>query len=527
MGVAVTPQKGARFNPPASDQVAPQAFALTSIPLLQLPTSQPSITLTHRRKILFVTSELADLVKTGGLGDVSAALPRAMRHLHDVRVLIPGYPQVLNSGNPIHVISELGGHAALPPCKFGRMDMKDGLVIYVLICPELYEREGTPYGDNNGRDWPDNHIRFARLGLAAADFAAGAVKTQWCPELVHAHDWPAGLAPAYMRWRGQATPSIFTIHNLAYQGTVSTGSSRELGIPDQALGADGMEFYGKLSFIKAGMAYASHITTVSATYAKEITTPAFGCGLEGFLQSKASQGLLSGIPNGIDASWDSETDEHLICRFAPNEWQRKEINADHVRELFELEPSTGPLFAVVSRLVFQKGLDLTIGVAEHIVNQGGQIAIIGRGEPEEEDAMRALALRFPGQIGVRIGFNETDARRMFAGSDFLLMPSRYEPCGLSQMYAQRFGSLPVARKTGGLADTIENGVTGFLFEESTVESYAEALTRAIKVFANPELLNAMRCRAMAAPFNWHQAIKPYVKLYLELLRANTDVSLRH
>ncbi|MEB0028264.1 glycosyltransferase, partial [Pseudomonas sp. MH9.2] len=214
-----------------------------------------------------------------------------------------------------------------------------------------------------------------------------------------------------------------------------------------------------------------------------------------------------------------ETDEHLICRFAPNEWQRKEINADHVRELFELEPSTGPLFAVVSRLVFQKGLDLTIGVAEHIVNQGGQIAIIGRGEPEEEDAMRALALRFPGQIGVRIGFNETDARRMFAGSDFLLMPSRYEPCGLSQMYAQRFGSLPVARKTGGLADTIEDGVTGFLFEESTVESYAEALTRAIKVFANPELLNAMRCRAMAAPFNWHKAIEPYAELYVELLAA--------
>jgi starch synthase len=360
--------------------------------------------------------------------------------------------------------------------------------------------------------------------LAAADFAAGAVKTQWNPELVHAHDWPAGLAPAYMKWRGQTTPSIFTIHNLAYQGTVSTGCNRELGIPDQALGADGMEFYGKLSFIKAGMAYASHITTVSATYAKEITTPTFGCGLEGFLQSKANQGLLSGIPNGIDASWDAATDEHLICRFEPNEWQRKEINADYVRELFELEPSQGPLFAVVSRLVFQKGLDLTIGVAEHIVNLGGQIAIIGRGEPEEEDSMRELALRFPGQVSVRVGFNETDARRMFAGSDFLLMPSRYEPCGLSQMYAQRFGSLPVARNTGGLADTIEDGVTGFLFEDATVESYAEALTRAIKVFANPELLNAMRCRAMAAPFNWTQAVEPYAELYQELLKKNVGAT---
>ena len=521
MGVAVTSQKGERFNPPVSELTHLPVFASTSVPRLQLPISRPGMTLADRRKILFVTSELADLVKVGGLGDVSAALPRAMRHLHDVRVLIPGYRQVLESSNPIQIISELGGYAALPPCKIGRMEMKDGLVIYVLICPELYEREGTPYADDNGRDWPDNPIRFARLGLAAADFAAGMVTTRWRPELVHANDWPAGLAPAYMRWRGQATPSIFTIHNLAYQGTVSTGSSRELGIPDHALDAEGMEFYGKLSFIKAGMAYASHITTVSATYAQEITTPAFGCGLDGFLQGKARQGLLSGIANGIDASWDPQTDEHLMCRFAPNEWGRKAVNADHIRRLFELEPSTGPLFAVVSRLVFQKGLDLTVGVAEQIVNQGGQIAIIGRGEPNEEDAIRELALRFPGRVGVRIGFNETDARRLFAGSDFLLMPSRYEPCGLSQMYAQRFGSLPVARKTGGLADTIEDGVSGFLFEEATVQSYAEALTRAIKVFANPELLNAMRCRAMGTPLNWQQAITPYSQLYLELLRGGT------
>ncbi|WNW10423.1 glycogen synthase GlgA [Pseudomonas sp. DTU_2021_1001937_2_SI_NGA_ILE_001] len=531
ISAAVKTHQGESFGQPAGELNHLPLLGRPQMPVLHLPTTpqlpEHSISQVNRRKVLFVTSEMADLVKTGGLGDVSAALPRAMRHLHDVRVLIPGYPQVINSGNPIHIISSLGGHAALPPCKIGRMDMKDGLVIYVLICPELYEREGTPYGDSHGRDWSDNHIRFARLGLAAAEFAAGAVKTQWCPELVHAHDWPAGLAPAYMRWRGQDTPSIFTIHNLAYQGTVSPTVAPELGIPEQAMTPDGMEFYGKLSFIKAGMAYASHITTVSATYAREITTPAFGCGLEGFLQSKADKGQLSGIPNGIDASWDAATDKHLICHFAPNEWLRKEINADYVRELFELEPSKGPLFAVVSRLVYQKGLDLTIGVAEHIVAKGGQIAIIGRGEPEEEQAMRDLAARFPGRISVRVGFNETDARRMFAGSDFLLMPSRYEPCGLSQMYAQRFGSLPVARNTGGLADTIEDGVTGFLFDESTVESYTEALNRAFKVFDNTALLNAMRCRAMAAPFNWQQAVEPYAELYRELLKKNLGVALHY
>jgi starch synthase len=349
----------------------------------------------------------------------------------------------------------------------------------------------------------------------------------WKPDLVHAHDWPAGLTPAYMQWRGLKTPTLFTIHNLAYQGVVSRACCPELGIPNTALNQDGLEFYGKLSFLKAGMAYSSHITTVSATYAQEITTPEFGCGLDGFLSSKAQSGQLSGIPNGIDETWESATDPHLVCPFSLNDWEGKSVNADHVRELFELEPSEGPLFAVVSRLVFQKGLDLTEGVTDFIVKHGGQMVVIGRGEPEEEQAMRELALRYPGQVGVRIGFNETDARRMFAGSDFLLMPSRYEPCGLSQMYAQRFGSLPVARKTGGLADTIEDGVTGFLFEQSTVESYEEALQRAFYVFAKPDLLNAMRCRAMTQPFNWSQAVEPYAELYEDLVRRSVSASEKH
>jgi starch synthase len=513
---------GERFNKQVSE--VPSLPAIASTGKVAQADTKPN---PNRKKILFVTSEIADLVKTGGLGDVSAALPRAMSPLHDVRVLIPGYPQVINSGHPIHVVGEMGGHAALPPCKVGRMDMPDGLVIYVLLCPELYAREGTPYGANNGRDWPDNHIRFARLGLAAADIAAGQGMVHWRPDMVHAHDWPAGLAPAYMHWRGLNTPTLFTIHNLAYQGVVSLACCPELGIPEHALQQEGMEFYGKLSFLKAGMAYSNHITTVSATYAEEITTPEFGCGLDGFLSSKAQQGLLGGIPNGIDESWDSATDNHLVCPFGLNDWDGKGVNADYVRELFELAPSEGPLFAVVSRLVFQKGLDLTEAVSEYIVEQGGQIIIIGRGEPEEEQAMRNLALRFPGQVGVRIGFNETDARRMFAGSDFLLMPSRYEPCGLSQMYAQRYGSLPIARKTGGLADTIEDGMTGFLFQEASVDSYKQALERAFYVFNKPELLNAMRCRAMTQPFNWSQAVEPYAKLYEKMVDEAKGHSIKH
>ena len=482
-------------------------------PLLQLRSTQEG-----KKKILFVTSELTDLIKTGGLADVSAALPRALSGLHDVRVLIPGYSQIMQSGLPIRTVGNVASHADLPAARIGRLDMPDGLIVYVLICPELYERDGLPYTDENGQDWPDNPLRFARLGLAAAEIAAGTACLRWAPELVHAHDWPAGLAPAYMHWRGLRTPSVFTIHNLAYQGNIDMSLRRALGIPAEACGPERMEVYGKLSLLKAGIAYARQVTTVSATYAKEITTPEFGCGMEGFLSMKARQGLLSGLINGIDESWEPESDPHLIQGFTAHDWAGKAANAEHIREHFGLAPNTGPLFAVVSRLVRQKGLDLTIGVAQTIVEAGGQLAILGRGEAAIEEELRELARRYPGQIAARIGFDETEARRLFAGSDFLLMPSRYEPCGLSQMYAQRYASLPVARRTGGLADSIDDGVTGFLFDEPAVASYRQAVERALSVFQHRQLLDAMRCRAMGTGFFWRHAIEPYDHLYRQLLQ---------
>ena len=478
----------------------------------------------QKKRILFVSSEFADLIKVGGLGDVTAALPRALQAYHDVRLLIPGYRQVMESGQQIRIVGEVPGLAALPPCRIGRMDLADGLIVYVLISPELYERDGTPYGDANGRDWADNHIRFARLGLAAAEIASGTACIRWCPELVHANDWPAAMAPAYMAWRRMSTPTVLTVHNLAYQGLCEMASTAELGIPAEACSSDGMEFHGKLSFLKAGIAYASHVTTVSRTYAEEITTPEFGCGLEGMLRAKVRAGQLSGIINGIDESWEPRSDSHLVQQFGIREWQGKRANAEYVERLFGLDAGDGPLFAVVSRLVQQKGIDLTCEVAEHIVAQGGRLAVIGRGEPELERTMAELGRRHPGRIGVHVGFNETDARRMFAGSDFLLMPSRFEPCGLSQMYAQRFGSLPIARRTGGLADTIEDGVTGFLFREPTVGSYLEAVQRAFNVYRHPELLDAMRCRAMAAPLCWQQSVEPYDRLYQQLVGASQAVA---
>ncbi len=469
-----------------------------------------------RKRVLFVSSELADLVKVGGLGDVSSALPKALNAHHDVRALIPGYRQVLESGHAYRVIGQIPGHAALPPCSIGRMDLPDGLIVYVLICPELYDRDGGPYGDANGRDWADNHIRFARLALAATEIASGTACLSWCPDLVHANDWTSALTPAYMSWRGLRTPTVFTIHNLAYQGVCDMGRAPELGIPGEALNHEGMEFYGKLSLLKAGLVYASHVTTVSPNYAHEITTTDFGCGLDGLLRSCVRQGRLSGILNGIDTSWDPREDDHLLAGFSAADLAGKQVNAQYVRETFGLGQER-PLFAVVSRLVQQKGIDLTIAEAEQIVAAGGSIAAIGRGEPELEQAMRDLAARHPGRIGVNVGFNETDARRMYAGSDFLLMPSRFEPCGLSQTYAQCFGSLPIARRTGGLADTIEDGLNGFLFDEPTVDSYLGAVRRAIEVYRHPELLGAMRKRAMAAPLYWERAIEPYNALYQSLL----------
>ena len=479
----------------------------------------------QRQRVLFVTTEFADLIKCGGLGDVSAALPRALSPQHDIRILLPGYREVLESGHPIRVVGQMPGLAALPACRIGRMDLADGLIVYVLLNRVLYERDGTPYVDAQGTDWPDNHIRFARLGLAAAEMAAGNAGIQWRPELIHANDWPSAMAPAYMAWRQVRAPALLTVHNLAYQGLCDMACSSELAIPEQACTMEGMEFHGQLSFLKAGLTYAAHVTTVSRRYAREITSAELGCGLEGLLQAKVEHDQLSGIVNGIDDSWQPASDPHLLQGFGPHDWAGKLANADHIARWLHLDDD-GPLFAVVSRMVQQKGLDLTLAVAEHIVARGGRIAAMGCGEPALEAAMAELGQRHPGRIGVHIGFNERDARRLYAGSDVLLMPSRFEPCGLSQMYAQRYASLPIARRTGGLADTIEDGVSGFLFEAAHVDDYLAAIERALQVHSHLALLEAMRCRAMQTPPYWRQAVQPYDRLYQRLLgqtRARRDL----
>jgi starch synthase len=485
-------------------------------------SAQPEINRRHRRNILFVTSEYADLIKIGGLGDVSSALPKALLASHDVRILIPGYSSIVNSGHRIDIVARLPAYADLPACDLGRMQINHGPIIYIVLSPELYERDANPYTDANGKDWADNHLRFARLGLAAAQICHADNSLNWIPHVVHANDWPSALAPAYMKWQGLNTPSVFTVHNLAHQGLFDAKHMSALGLPPEAFTMESMEFYGKISFLKAGLVYASHITTVSKTYAREITLPEHGCGLDGLLKRKYEQGLLSGIINGIDESWEPLSDPSLVESFGARQWNRKLANTRHVEKLFGLPHTNGPLFAVVSRLAHQKGLDLTLGVVRTILRAGGRLVIMGTGESRLEAELQRLAHQHPHQIGVHIGFNEAEARRIFAGSDFLLMPSRFEPCGLSQMYAQSFGSLPIAHHTGGLVDTIEDGVSGFLFHGANIDNYRNAVQRALNVFRHPDLLSAMRCRAMLSPRFWRESVQPYDNLYRSLLKKNSN-----
>lgn len=479
-----------------------------------------------RQKVLFVTPEYTGLIKAGGLGDVSAALPRALAHQSDIRILIPGYREILEKNLPIKPIARLDGLGKIPACRIGELQLEqNGPIIYVLLCAELYDRPGSPYG-NNGADWEDNHIRFARLGLAAAELAMGKGHFGWRPDVVHANDWPSALAPVYMALRGQQTPSVFTIHNLAFQGLFDPAIGGDIGLPQQVFNTEEMEFFGKLSFMKGGLVYSNSITTVSATYAEEITRPEFGCGLHGLLQLKAEQGMLHGIINGIDDSWEPSSDPYLAASFSPRQWEAKRANTRYVENRFNLAANDGPMFAVISRLAEQKGVDLTLDIADTLVRAGGRLAVMGTGDAKLEKALVKLAKRHPKQVGVHIGFNEIEARRFFAGSDFLLMPSRFEPCGLSQMYAQRFGSLPIATRTGGLADTIQDGVNGFLFHETTVESYDAAVKRALNVFERPDLLNAMRCHAMNSPQYWRESARPYQQLYQQMARSRSAIQLQ-
>jgi starch synthase len=475
-------------------------------------------------RVLHVASECYPLVKTGGLADVVGALPPALIGLGvDARILLPGYPAVLRGVPDLRVLADLPSPWAGAPARILAGRTADGVPCYVVDAPRLYDRPGNPYLDPQGRDWADNHRRFALLGWAAAWLAGEGAAWRWRPDVVHAHDWQAGLAPAYVALRQWPRPAtITTIHNIAYQGVFPPSVLADLAIPPEAFRIDGVEYHGQIGFLKAGLWYADKITTVSPSYAREIQGPLGGMGLEGLLEGRAAD--LWGILNGVDYGvWDPATDPHLPARYSPEGLAGKAACKDALQAEFGLarEPAA-PLFGVVSRLTQQKGFDLLLHAAVRLVERGGQLAVLGSGERGLEDGFKALAQRFPGRVGTVIGYDEALSHRVQGGSDVVVMPSRSEPCGLVQMYALRYGTLPLVRRTGGLADTVVDAdgpalaggsATGFLFDEAEVGALSHAIGRAIDLHRDRKAWRRVQRAAMAQDFSWTASARRYLDLY--------------
>ena len=404
-------------------------------------------------KVLFVASECAPFIKTGGLADVIGAVPKSLAAIGaNVRVMLPAYPAlagVLATGKEILKIPKLhGGPARLVAAN------AEGLDLLLLDAPQLFDRPGNIYLGPGGHDWPDNAQRFGGLSQVAAQVAYKGVKG-WKPDLVNAHDWQAGLVPAYLRQSGKtAPPCVMTIHDIAFQGVFDAEIRSELGLSDELFSAEGSEYWGKLSYLKAGIAFSDRITTVSPTYARELLLPEFGMGLEGVLQAR--RGALSGILNGIDLDvWNPETDPNLPSTYSARTLKRKAANRAEVEKRFDLTPNPdAPLFCVVSRLTSQKGLDLLLEVLPGLVGHGARLALLGTGDREIEGGFIGAAHRFRGSVGAIIGYDEALSHLMQGGSDAILIPSRFEPCGLTQLYGLRYGTIPVVARTGGLADTV-------------------------------------------------------------------------
>ena len=447
-------------------------------------------------RVLFVTPECTPLAKAGGLGDVSAALPPALRALGlEVDVLLPGYAQVLRQiGDATEVarFSELG-----LDCRVLKSNE-----LLVLECAPLYQREGI-YQDPGGQDWPDNALRFGLLSKVAARLDAGY-------DVVHCNDWPAALMPVFSQ-----KPSLLTVHNLAFQGNFERSWLARLGLPAESFSMHQLEFHGRVSFLKGGLVHAGAINTVSPTYAREIQTGEFGCGLDGLLRERHA--VLSGILNGIDTdAWNPASDPHLAQPYDASSLDRKASNKRALQRRLNLEPSDELLIGLVGRLTRQKGIDLVAAAAHELAALPAQLAVLGQGERSLEGALAAAAARHPGRIALATGFDEELAHLIEGGADIFLMPSRFEPCGLNQMYSQRYGTPPVARATGGLVDTIVDGETGFLFDRAEPAALAAAVRRAIAVWREPARWREVQRAGMGRDFSWQAAARQYAQLYSRL-----------
>jgi starch synthase len=473
--------------------------------------------------VLAVVSEIFPLIKTGGLADCAGALPLALADEGvAVRSVVPGYPPVLGALDGGVVVARLddlfGGAARIVAAKAA------GLELFVIDAPHLYMRDGDPYRDANGHEWPDNAFRFAALSRVAMLLAQGLV-AGYQPDVIHAHDWQPGLLPAYLHYAGVTTPTIMTVHNLAFQGRFSAGLLLPLGLPPHSFNVGGVEYYGDISYLKAGLCFADRITTVSPTYAVEIRTPSGGFGMDGLLRTRF--GVVSGILNGIDTKiWDPARDPALAARFDIDHLPQRGANKVALQNQFGLRADPSKLlFAVISRLAAQKGIDLLLATLPSLLAGGGQLAVLGTGEAPLEAGLRAAAAGNPDSVGVRLGYDEGLAHLIQAGCDALLVPSRFEPCGLTQLCAMRYGALPIVAHVGGLCDTVidanemalASGIgTGFHFAPVQTEMLAAAIVRAQSVWRQRELWRQLQRNAMQIEVGWRRPAQKYAALYASL-----------
>ena len=476
------------------------------------------------QRVLSIASEAFPLIKTGGLADVAGALPLALpREGVEMRTLLPGYPAVkakLEQAEAVHAYPALmGGPARVLAAR------ASGLDLFVLDAPHLYDRPGNPYLGPDGRDWPDNALRFAALARVGADLAKG-LAPGYVADVVHAHDWQAALAPVYLHYDGAPRPAtVLTLHNMAFQGHYYGDLLASLGLPPSAMSLDGVEYFGGVGFLKGGIRLADKITTVSPTYAREILTPAFGMALDGLLRSRAAD--VEGIVNGIDDQvWNPETDATLAQPFSALKLENRDANRRALQEKFGVAATaTGPLFGVVSRLTSQKGLDLLLACLPGLVARGGQLALLGNGEPALELGFRRMATTFPDSVGCVIGYDEKLAHLIQAGVDFLVVPSRFEPCGLTQLCALRYGAAPLVARVGGLADTVIDAneaalsagvATGLQFYPPEIGALDDAIGRAFALHADPVIMRRLRLNGMRADVSWRVPARRYAALYARL-----------
>ncbi|MFM9915401.1 MAG: glycogen synthase GlgA [Rhizobacter sp.] len=488
-------------------------------------------------KVLHAAAEVFPLVKTGGLADVVGALPQALiAQGADVRLVLPGLPAIVDAVLHQKVICSLGplfgaGHVTL---RLGQLPYSH-VPVYVIDAPYLYRRGGSPYQASTGVEWSDNLQRFGLLGWVAAHLAAGELDPAWVPDVLHAHDWHAAMSCAFVAAHPATTPAtVFTVHNLAYQGLFPPGDFPLLGLPSRFMSPQALEFHSQLSFMKAGLKFARRVTTVSPTYAIEMATHEFGCGLEGVIRGRA--GDVSGILNGVDgAVWNPACDTGIIARYTAECAEPDRIAKARCKAALQVEMGLAvdpraPLFAVVSRLTPQKGLDLVLAALPALLQGGGQLALQGAGDPALEDAFTSVASAHAGRVAVRIGYDEAFAHRIIAGADAILVPSRFEPCGLTQLYGLRYGTVPVVRRVGGLADTVVDAcdharsvgsaqATGFVFDHATASALSEVIERVIQSYAEPALWLKLMRHGMAQDFSWHGAAQLYLALYRDAIES--------